>query len=68
MDTAFSESPDRIRNICVLAHVDHGKTSLTDSLLSASGYIHSRHAGQVRKEMGMISGEEGKGVSFSCCR
>ena len=35
-----------IRNICILAHVDHGKTTITDFLLSANGIISSKLAGR----------------------
>ncbi|SMN19821.1 similar to Saccharomyces cerevisiae YNL163C RIA1 Cytoplasmic GTPase involved in biogenesis of the 60S ribosome [Maudiozyma saulgeensis] len=37
-----------IRNICIVAHVDHGKTSLSDSLLASNGIISQRLAGKIR--------------------
>ncbi|KAJ5120328.1 Translation elongation/initiation factor/Ribosomal beta-barrel [Penicillium bovifimosum] len=37
-----------IRNICILAHVDHGKTSLTDSLIATNGIISPKLAGKIR--------------------
>ncbi|GAA5902803.1 hypothetical protein JCM5296_002886 [Sporobolomyces johnsonii] len=40
--------PSRTRNACIVAHVDHGKSSFADSLLAANGIISSRLAGTIR--------------------
>ncbi len=37
---------EQVRNIGITAHVDHGKTTLSDSLLAAAGIISEKIAGQ----------------------
>ena len=34
--------------MCILAHVDHGKTTLSDHLIGANALIHPRMAGELR--------------------
>jgi len=69
---ALQKNIKNIRNICILAHVDHGKTTLSDSLLASNGIISERLAGKVRyldsredeQERGITMESSGISLSF----
>jgi elongation factor 2 len=42
------KNPDRIRNIAICAHIDHGKTTLSDNLLAGAGMMSQDLAGNAR--------------------
>ena len=45
---AVMDDKKNIRNIAVIAHVDHGKTTLTDALMARAGIISADQAGDKR--------------------
>ncbi|XP_052634579.1 elongation factor 2-like isoform X1 [Harpia harpyja] len=45
---AIMDKKSNIRNMSVIAHVDHGKSTLTDSLVCKAGIIASARAGETR--------------------
>jgi len=45
---SLMDKKENIRNMSVIAHVDHGKSTLTDSLIGAAGIIASAKVGEQR--------------------
>ena len=53
--TDLMDKPEHIRNIGIVAHIDHGKTTLSDNLLAGAGMISEELAG---RQLFMDSDEE----------
>jgi len=53
--TELMDKPEQIRNIGIVAHIDHGKTTLSDNLLAGAGMISEELAG---RQLFMDSDEE----------
>jgi ribosome assembly protein 1 len=60
---ALQEKTKNIRNISIVAHVDHGKTTLSDSLISSNGIFSARNAGKIRY-MDFTKEEQERGITM----
>jgi elongation factor 2 len=57
------DNPAQIRNIAIAAHVDHGKTTLTDNLLAGAGMISEDTAGE-QLAMDTEEDEQERGITI----
>jgi len=62
---------NKIRNLSVIAHVDHGKSTLSDSLIACAGFISKERAGEERfmdsNEEEILRGITIKSSSIALC-